>query len=322
MIARSFQAGQTWAYREKAHSVDCPVFPAEIVQLGPSRSNKVRVRIQGGEYPGLDQWVPKIRLQVPWEEVDEWQRDEQLFAKAWEASQISRDSIEYEAAFSVSAVYTDFDLGWNVSEGATVRIADLEKVASELDFEIQDLLAEPLAFVDRFGDYVAPWPTALRIAQRVAATFPDRVIEATAAEERELQEKAVQGSIYYESRIERSYTLPDYCRDRLKQMEPVFSLIREWCGSGARERFSEVDALRQEVARLRELVEEAARALESAGKKPTARRIRNKIAPVSGDPDRKPRLRANDPWHELLRRSDEAEQRGASIDRALSSIDS
>jgi hypothetical protein len=303
VIDRTFQAGQTWVYREKAHTVDCPVFPAEIIQLGPSRSNKIRVRFLGGEYPGLDQWVPKVRLQVPWDQVDAWQRDDQFFARAWQASQVSRDSVEYEAAFAIFAVYTNVDLGWNLSDGATVRIANLDKVASELGFDVQELLEEPLAFVDRFGEYVAAWPTALRLAQRVAARFPDRVTEAIAAEERELQEQAIMGHTYYHSRIEDSYIPPDYYRDRLKEMEPVFALTREWCGSDAVERFSEVDALRQEMARLRELVEEAARELEWAGKKPTARRIRNKMAPVSGDPDRKPRPRPSDPWYELKRLS-------------------
>jgi hypothetical protein len=45
---------------------------------------------------------------------------------------------------------------------------------------------------------------------------------------------------------------------RLKKVEPIHALITEWCGQEAREEFAEVLALREEVDRLRKLLQETA----------------------------------------------------------------
>ena len=61
------QIGECWAYREKALHDLTPVRQVEILQFGPPRSRKVRVRLLDGEYQGLDMWVPQIRLRVLWD---------------------------------------------------------------------------------------------------------------------------------------------------------------------------------------------------------------------------------------------------------------
>ena len=48
-----------------------------MIREGPPRSNKVKVRRLDGEYEGLEEWVPKVRLVVPWEEVEALLEDEQ-----------------------------------------------------------------------------------------------------------------------------------------------------------------------------------------------------------------------------------------------------
>ena len=58
------EIGETWGYRERANDSACPLIPAEVLQFGPPRSHKVRVVMRGGEYSGLDMWVPKVRLRV------------------------------------------------------------------------------------------------------------------------------------------------------------------------------------------------------------------------------------------------------------------
>lgn len=64
-------------------AVTPPAIPVEILQLGPETSkHKLRVRYLGGEYQGLDEWVPKIRLVTPWENHDAWWSDEQNYAAA------------------------------------------------------------------------------------------------------------------------------------------------------------------------------------------------------------------------------------------------
>lgn len=68
--------GEHWGYREKARTLGQPLRPVEVLQLGPPRSRKVRVRWLDGEYDGLNQWVPEVRLVVPWHEAADLARDE------------------------------------------------------------------------------------------------------------------------------------------------------------------------------------------------------------------------------------------------------
>ncbi|MCO5215509.1 MAG: hypothetical protein M9950_05065 [Thermomicrobiales bacterium] len=64
--------GDHWAYRI-GKRIGTPAFPVEVLQFGPETSkHKVKVKYLGGEYAGLDEWVPKTRLVVPWESHDAW----------------------------------------------------------------------------------------------------------------------------------------------------------------------------------------------------------------------------------------------------------
>ncbi len=50
----------------------------------------------------------------------------------------------------------------------------------------------------------------------------------------------------------------EYAEERLRELKPVHSLNRQWCGQEASEEFDQVLALRGEVDRLRHLVQETA----------------------------------------------------------------
>jgi len=76
------KVGEVWASRERAYTEGWPVVPVELLQFGPGRASKVRVRYVQGEYQGLDVWVPTVRLRVLWEEVDAWLDDERRFTAA------------------------------------------------------------------------------------------------------------------------------------------------------------------------------------------------------------------------------------------------
>ena len=64
--------GSLWAYRV-GKTIGVSGVPVEDLQLGPETSkHKIRVKYLRGEYSGLDEWVPKSRLIVPWESHDAW----------------------------------------------------------------------------------------------------------------------------------------------------------------------------------------------------------------------------------------------------------
>jgi len=274
------ELGEKWAYRARISDPECPLVPAEIIQFGPPKKQKVRVRWLGGDYPGLDEWVAKVRLRVLWEEREAWLRDERLFEAVRAASIGMIHSPEYRAA--LMAVYRHpvpdgILIGYGRSEGATLRIADLETIARDLGFEPQALLAEPLAFVDRHGEYVAPWPVARRVAERVAQRYADVVLAHVAKEERELQDRVIHGYSFQWDRDHDVYVPPEKCADALRQQQPAFELVREWGGSASTERFNELAALRAEVEGLRKLVEDAATSFENQHLRAEARRLRRAL---------------------------------------------
>src|SRR5581483_4391071 len=87
-----------WAYRERAYDIDCPIRKAELLQFSPKQRMKVRVRWLDGEFTGLDEWVPRVRLRFPWDERDEWLREERALDAVIDASEGVEGADWYEAA--------------------------------------------------------------------------------------------------------------------------------------------------------------------------------------------------------------------------------
>lgn len=282
MIRPAFEIGARWAYREKPHTEGWPVLQIEILQFGPPRSQKLRVRFIDGEYPGIDMWVPQVRLRVPWVQAEAWLDDERRFSAVWQASRDAYDSLEFQAAQLILFEYPRPDgilPGFGPHEGAIVQIADLSTVAADLGMDADELLREPLAYVDREGTYVGPWPVTYRLARRVAEVYSDRVVEAVSKEERKLQDGATHGrTIDPVLKSSAPYYVPAACwAKELRERQPLLDLVREWCGRASVERFNEVEALRAEVIRLRHLVQDAADKLEQAGQSRPARQLLNKL---------------------------------------------
>lgn len=274
------ELGEVWAYRERISDPNCPLIAAEIVQFGPPKSHKARVRWLGGEYPGLDAWVPKVRLPVPWSEAEAWLRDERLHNAACAASSDALDTIEHKAALMAVLVHPMPDgilIDYGRSGGAIVEVSDLSAVAKDLEFDADELLEEPLAFIDRHGTYIAPWPVARRIAIRVAERYVDLVLGHVAKEEAEGRDQAVHGHYFDLSRKETIFIPPEKCAEWLREKEPVFAQVREWCGAPAVKAFDELKALREENARLRTLIGDEVRRLEGQGEQHEARRLQKRL---------------------------------------------
>jgi len=80
------EAGQRFAYRERAHTPGDPVRPVTLVKEGLPRSQKLKVRWLDGEYEGLEEWVPKVRLVAPWDEAEALVLKQRRMFAALEAS--------------------------------------------------------------------------------------------------------------------------------------------------------------------------------------------------------------------------------------------
>ena len=248
------EIGETWAYREKPGIDEYSAIPAMIMRFGPPKSQRVRVQFLDGEFATLERWVVRRCLVVLWNDRDTWFRDERSLKLAREYLPADENSLEYEAVNLICAAYprpNGIMLGYQRKHGSTVMIEDYRAVAYDLGLDPTVLLHEPLAYINRDGIFVAPYPTGLLIARRIAEVFPELVLAYAENEERQLHLKSIQleaTGIPWEIEWESA----QYA-DRLRRVRPIHDVVQSWCGAKAVEQFDETEALRAEVLRLREL---------------------------------------------------------------------
>lgn len=270
--------GRRFAYRERARSPGEPVRPVEVVKEGPPRSNKVKVRRLDGEYEGLEEWIPKVRLVVPWEEAEALLEDERRMFEALDATGDVYDTVPYKAVQMVFFALPPGEgsdgvfFGHKAIESELLNIEDLDAAQKRLGLSAEELLAEPHSYVDRFGEYKAPFEVAIKVAKHCCRTFTQDVLRHVQAEEDALKDAVVSGYYTFPDRRYRSWRDKDgfeilrtRAEEWLAEQKPIFALIREWCGEEAVEEFDRVLALREEVDRLRALVEDTVRWLRFSG---------------------------------------------------------
>jgi hypothetical protein len=267
---KDFVAGRRFAYRERARSSGTPVRPVEFVKNGPPLSNKAQIRWLDGEYEGLEEWIPAVRLVVPWEEAEAFLQDERREMEALEASEGALSRAEWEAVVEVIFNLVDVvppppgerervDIDISTHEEGLLHMRSFEETVPELGLEPKVLLAEPYAYIDRFGTYNAPLQTALWVAKHCCRRFGQHFFRKVRATEDALQVAAATGY----------YTPPGFPqltqRMRIEQVvaewharEPVFALVREWCGRPPAEPLDFARGAAEEVERLGSIIEETA----------------------------------------------------------------
>ncbi len=171
------QPGEVWGYRI-GKKPGTPLIPAEVLQLGPQTTkHKVRVRYLAGDYPGLDEWVPKGRLNVPWKDAAAWMADEVCLETALTCDDDDYSETLYWAVRHVfGSLPTPHALvtGYNSRERGVLEIADLPAASRLLQMSEVEILAVEHAFMDRFGHYRAPFMTAVELAKRICSLYPER----------------------------------------------------------------------------------------------------------------------------------------------------
>ena len=265
--------GNRFAYREHVRAYGEPVRPVEVTKEGPPRSNKARVRWLDGEYEGLEEWVPKIRLLAPWEQAEALLEDERRMLAAVEVSEDACDEATWEAAGEVFGALSEHStpqeevfLGYKAVEEELLVIQDLVAAAKRLGLDKKWMLAQPHAFVDRSGCYRASFQTAVEVAQHCCRRFPREVLSRIKKDEDGLRQELVSGNLdISESWWINSTRHREYAEERLRKLKPVYALIRQWCGQEASEEFDQVLALREEVDQLRSLMQETAWWLKNNG---------------------------------------------------------
>ena len=237
----------------------------------------VRVRRLDGEDTGLQEWVPRTALLDRWDVIEERPRDERRLRAVIEASAEVADGAEWEAARFVlehAGLGRLVVLGRNRAERGVVRVAKPDRLAAQLATDLASLaVADPLAFTDRSGVLVMPWSAGLVVLQGIARAFAEQLVSEMHDDEERLRDQVTRGwhrTYSWEEREARP-------EEALKAREPLYALVRTWCGAEAVDRFDELVALRAEVIRLGKLVERSVQALRKQGAATTAATIEHDL---------------------------------------------
>ncbi len=282
--------GNRFAYRERVRAYGEPVRPVEVTKEGPPRSNKARVRWLDGEYEGLEEWVPKMRLLAPWEEAEALLEDERRMLAAVAVSEDEgSDEVKWEAVGEVFGMMSrvsdpseEVILGYKAVEEDLLVIQNLDAAARRLGLDKEEMLDELYAFVDRSGWYKAPFRTAIKVAKHCCRRFPHEVLGRIKKDEDKLRQELVSGNLVPpDSWWVDSARHREHAEERLRELEPIHALIREWCGQEASEEFDQVQALREEVDRLRNLVQETAWWLKHNGHPVKAGLLRKELGRIA-----------------------------------------
>lgn len=122
------------------------------------------------------------------------------------------------------------------------------------------MTGDPVSFVDGTGELLVPWRVTRSIVKRLVEKNADLIIEEVEADEQKARQHNRWGYTSHGRYID-----ADICAEVDKDYAPARALIRQWCGTEARERHDELAALRVEVVRLGKLVERAVTAVRDAG---------------------------------------------------------
>lgn len=247
--------GETWAYRDKPRTPGTPVRPVEVLQHGPPRSQRVRVRWIDGEYDGLDEWVSATRLVCLWDNVDLFQRDErnltELRTSVAEYDELLVDAADFVLDTVLELSRNTAVMGYNRNSYGTFIVSDTDALPH---MTISELMGAPRAFISREGVYWGPWTVGVEVARRVCADDPDAVLAAVSAAEQADRKAAIRGR----QDVPWSASWPPTPQDeqQLRGHQLVSDQIRQWCGTSRTEEWDRVAELSAEVDRLHRLAEE------------------------------------------------------------------
>ena len=139
-----------------------------VKYLGTHRGGKAKVRWLDGDLTGLDEWTPTRHLVCQWKDRAAFLRDRerQLALDALAAKELDRvveDAIS--TVFVATGEEGGFSKWWPVEPAQAARMWVRAGLPG-------DPLAEPGAFVDRFGMLHLSCRSALRFAQAFATASP------------------------------------------------------------------------------------------------------------------------------------------------------
>ncbi|MER8096498.1 PE-PGRS family protein [Streptomyces goshikiensis] len=253
------EIGECWAYRAKPKELGGALRQVEIVRVGASGRSGIHVRFRDGDEAGLQEWVNAGCLLVLWADVDAFRADDTAELALAEASREVRGSAEFEAARMILGFVRPkgrLRLRKAVADAGVLELGHLDETAPLVSMDPADLRGDGKVHEDRNGLCLVGWPVAERIARQVAQRLAEEVLPEVDRRQQAVDEERARPSWHsYHRRDDR----------KLDAEAAALRTVREWCGEEKAERYDELVALRAEVLRLGELVEQAVKALRDRG---------------------------------------------------------
>lgn len=272
------EVGERWAHRVAPHHG--PVAEVEVLKMGTQRPLRVKVRFIAEEAEGRQEWVPPARLRVAWQDKDAWLAREERW------NELTRDSPDDEdTAFRAVVILFDEHLweglvsfGVNYRDRGLLYVDDVPALAALLDVPESFFCSDPRAITDTDGALTAPWPTTVEVARLLARTRADHLMAVVDQHERRARQAAIYGR-YYPGRGKNpgTHISPEICAEVDRSSQPAYDLLRQWCGADVAESFEELKALRDEVFRIGQLMEQAIGCLRQAGQVRAADRFEREL---------------------------------------------
>jgi len=186
------------------------------------------------------------------------------------------DAMSVEAVgvtLAIAPITLGMRIGTGDRERNLVTIAEPAAAATWLGVTEADLLALPGAFLDHAGAWWATWDAAEPLAQMVAAAHPDLVMDLIEIERQHMDWMRMGGPFTFgvadvldDDVVEDLWEpAPETHLNRFEERDIAYDVVRSWCGAGPAERYDEMKAPREEVVRLRGVIDAIATGYETSG---------------------------------------------------------
>ncbi|MBT2266344.1 hypothetical protein [Rhodococcus erythropolis] len=258
--------GARFAHRPRPKD---PLAEVEILKLGMKRRQHQRISVRWVDesFEGQRDWVPATQLKCSWRDRGDfltWERN-------WAAIIPNlRGSDEIWAAELVFEVLVETGVGWVETDkrAGVTKIFDTEAFAALLGVDLE-FFDDPLSFVDDDA-LIVSWSTTERICRRLTEVHTDDVLQM----------------------VTNNYVPAVHPQDKGWE-DDAYELVLDWCGRKARSVTDDVVALRNELARVRQIAENAIQLFRDSESLPKAARTRDANTlqrQLSGDADDRPAI--------------------------------
>ena len=233
------------------------------------------------DFEGREEWVPPGRLKVRWSEVEDYRASVERWERIYAAGPRQDDPRE-AAAEELFDALVDEDIAFlRYRNGGAVSIRDLSGLAAPIVLLPEEVAVHPDAFGEE-GVLVAPWDVTESIAATLARLNPDRVMDLVGGEERRAAREAIHGRTWGSPHEQNRYSPPEDCVEVDEEhYKPKRTILRDWCGAQAVDRYDELVALRREIKRVGDVAQLAIDELQRAGHESRDARLQRELgAPV------------------------------------------